>query len=72
MRAYMTAWRGAVDPNDETGIGTFTCRDKEIKLRMVNFQQYLTLCELIDAVVKKAKQRQRIEIFDYINSYKSN
>ena len=70
MRAYMTAWRGAVEPSDTTGIATFTCRDKEVKLRMNNFEQYLALCELIDRVVDKAEQRTRVSIFEHINSYK--
>jgi hypothetical protein len=70
MRAYMTAWRAAVEPYDTTGVATFTCRDKEVKFRMDNFEQYLALCELLDTAVNKAKQRQRVEIFEYINSYK--
>lgn len=70
MRVYMTAWRGAVEPSDRTGIATFTCRDKEVKLRMDDFEQYLALCEIIDSVVSKAEQKQRVEIFEYINSYK--
>ena len=66
----MTSWRGAIVPTDETGIATFTCRDKEVKLRMSNFQQYLDLCELIDRVADKAEQRTRVSIFEHMNSYK--
>lgn len=70
MRAYMTAWRGVVEPSNRTGIATFTCRDREVKLRMDDFEQYLALCELIDRVVDKAEQRTRVLIFEHINSYK--
>lgn len=69
---YMSMWRGAIEPSDKTGIATFTCRDKEIKLRMNCFEEYLDLCAVIDTAVSKAEQRTRVSIFEHMNSYKSN
>ena len=68
----MTMWRAATEPYDLTGVATFTCRDKEVKFRMDNFEQYLALCDVIDTAVSKAEQRTRVLIFEHMNSYKDN
>jgi hypothetical protein len=60
MKAYMTAWRGAIEPSDKTGIATFTCGDREVKFKLNDFQQYLGLCELIDDVAKKAEDQAKM------------
>lgn len=67
MREYGASWKG--NSKDKTGLASLTCGNKEIVFKMDNFEDYLTLCELIDNVATKVEKRNQAAIFEYINSY---
>lgn len=72
MRTYMTAWRGAIEPSDRSGIATFTCGDREVKFKLNDFQQYLGLCGVIDNAISKAEGQLQESIFTHMNSYRKD